>query len=178
MKRLGFTLITIGFILAAYVAVLHHTQIDWTLFTPAALIGVLGVVIARRGHRVEIGHADVIAANIEDIDRSLSALVANAAALDRDKTSIHTYDMRHRIDELLREDLATFADARETIAVKYGLQDYAEVMSHFATGERYVNRVWSCSADGYVDEVNEYIGRAHAELEAALSMFRGLRERD
>jgi hypothetical protein len=33
-------------------------------------------------------------------------------------------------------------------------------MSAFLAGEHYLNRVWSASADGYVDQVNEYIGRA------------------
>ena len=33
-------------------------------------------------------------------------------------------------------------------------------MSAFVAGEQYPNRVWSASADGYVHEVKEYIGRA------------------
>ena len=35
----------------------------------------------------------------------------------------------------------------------FGMQNYADVMSNFAAGERYINRVWSASTDGYVDEV-------------------------
>lgn len=34
------------------------------------------------------------------------------------------------------------------------------VMSEFAAGERYINRVWSSSADGYDHEAQTYIGRA------------------
>ncbi len=65
--------------------------------------------------------------------------------------------VQHRIDELFPGDLNTFVEARETIPHVYGLQAYADVMSHFAAGERYLNRVWSASADGYVDEVRTYL---------------------
>ena len=37
-------------------------------------------------------------------------------------------------------------------------------MSAFAAGERYLNRVWSASADGYVDEAREYIERAREQF--------------
>lgn len=33
-------------------------------------------------------------------------------------------------------------------------------MSHYAGGERYLNRVWSASADGYVNEVKDYISHS------------------
>ncbi len=33
-------------------------------------------------------------------------------------------------------------------------------MSAFTAGESTLNRVWSVSADGHVDEVNQYVGRA------------------
>jgi hypothetical protein len=94
--------------------------------------------------------------------------------LDAEKEQIDTYDMRHRIDDSLPMDLETFVEARESIAHVHGLQAYADVMSSFAAGERYLNRVWSASADGYVDEVNEYIGRAREQFEESLGILRRL----
>jgi hypothetical protein len=49
----------------------------------------------------------------------------------------------------------------------FGLQTYADIMSHFATGERYINRVWSASADGYDDEADAYLKRAAGQFDAA-----------
>ena len=46
----------------------------------------------------------------------------------------------------------------------FGMQNYADVMSHFAAGERYINRVWSASTDGYVDEVRTYLERARDQF--------------
>ena len=65
-----------------------------------------------------------------------------------------------RIDNDLRPHLTRFADARESMVHLFGLQTYADIMSHFAAGERYVNRVWSSSADGYDKEAATYIGKA------------------
>jgi len=48
---------------------------------------------------------------------------------------------------------------------------YADVMSHYAGGERYLNRVWSASADGYVDEVNTYLDRSLEQFRLALDML-------
>ena len=60
-----------------------------------------------------------------------------------------------------------FVESREAISHVYGLQAYADVMSHYAGGERFLNRVWSASADGYVDEVNTYLGRSLEQFEIA-----------
>ncbi len=63
-------------------------------------------------------------------------------------------------------------DARESIAHRYGLAAYGEVMSSFAAGERYLNRVWSASADGYIDEVNTYLDKAQAQFVESLEKIR------
>ena len=95
--------------------------------------------------------------------------------LNAQKRSIDTYDVRHRIDELFTDDLTSFVEARQSIAQVHGLQAYADVMSYFAAGERYLNRVWSASADGYVDEVNDYLDKAQAQFVESLERIRQLK---
>jgi hypothetical protein len=174
MKRIGFVLITIGFLAAAYATVTHETDVNWGLFLPMVSVAAVGVALVRIGVRQHAVHADTLAANITDIDASLSRIAETVAMLNREKGDINTYDMRHKIDELLLDDLNTFVDARETLATKYGLDEYADVMSHFAAGERYLNRVWSCSADGYIDEVHAYIARAEEQFNDTLERFKRL----
>ena len=89
----------------------------------------------------------------------------------RRRKQIDPYEIRHRIDELFMEDLDTFVQSRERIAHKFGLQVYANVMSHFATGERYLNRSWSASTDGYVDEVHRYLERSKTQFRQALELL-------
>jgi hypothetical protein len=58
----------------------------------------------------------------------------------------------------------------------FGMQGYADVMSAFAAGERYINRVWSASTDGYEDEVRRYIERAAGQFDEARALFVRLRD--
>jgi hypothetical protein len=85
------------------------------------------------------------------------------------------YDVRFWLDTAFADDLARFVDARESIAHVHGLQAYADVMNAFAAGERYLNRVWSASADGYVDEVTAYVQKASEQFDGALAEVRALR---
>lgn len=176
MTRLGYIMIIVGFLAASYATSLDPTGVNWAIFIPTMLLSAVGVALVRLANRKRAFHADTVSANIGDIDTSLKRIVENVGRLNREKGTIDTYDMRHRIDELLLDDLNTFVDARETIATKYGLHEYADVMSHFAAGERYLNRVWSCSADGYIDEVHDYIARAERQFVDTHERFRRLRE--
>ena len=166
-KRIGLLLIALSFLATAYVSVLDTVTVDWRWFAPAFVVGAIGIVMVQMGKRKLAGETDRIAADLTVIEESLANLVNMVADLDEKKGEIHTYDMRHKIDELLLDDLDRFANARESISHAYGLQAYADVMSHFAGGERYLNRVWSASADGYIDEVNAYLTKAHEQFEIA-----------
>jgi hypothetical protein len=57
-----------------------------------------------------------------------------------------------------------------------GLQSYADVMSAFAAGERYISRVWSASTDGYVDEARNYLNRATEQFIEARALFAELQQ--
>ena len=70
--------------------------------------------------------------------------------------------------------LDAFVESRQSIAHSYGLQAYAEVMNEFAAGERYLNRVWSASTDGYIDEAHTYLEKARRQFGLALERFEGL----
>lgn len=176
MKKLGFLLITIAFLAGSLVSVVHATEVKWSYFGIAFATGVVGVLLARLGsHRMSHDEGK-LSANIQDIVDSLGRIVKNTMQLNTDKLSIHTYDMRHKIDELVAADIIIFADARESITALYGLGTFSEVMGHFAAGERYLNRVWSASADGYIDEVNAYIEKSQSQFQQALDIITRVRQ--
>lgn len=174
MKAQGYGLIAVSFLACSLVAVLQTVEIEWTWFVPLLLLGVVGIVLVRSAIRQKATAVEQVAANISSIHNSLHLVVKKVTQLNLEKSGINTYDMRHHIDELLVDDLTRFADAREAIGHKYGLQNYADVMSHFAAGERYINRVWSASADGYIDEVNTFIGKAEEQFSEAFSRLEQL----
>ena len=102
---------------------------------------------------------------------SLDNLVKNLESLNGRKDKIPTYDMRFEIDKLFRTDLMNFAEARDSMKHLFGIQDFADIMSSFAAGERYINRVWSASTDGYVDEVLMYVEKALLQFQHAKAEF-------
>ena len=138
--------------------------IKWSLYIPAFIVGAVGVAAIRiddNRHKKTEHH---VTSRIETVFSSLEKIVANIKKLNADKHSVDTYDMRHRIDEMFIEDLETFVEARESIIHRYGLSVYGDVMSSFAAGDRYLNRVWSASADGYIDEINVYLDKAQEQF--------------
>jgi len=168
-------MVTAGFLAAALAAVVDENTVNWLWYIPALMIGTAGVAAIRivDARRSKTEHH--VASRIETVEGSLEKIAANIKSLNAEKHSINTYDMRHRIDELFVEDLEEFVDARESIAHRYGLAAYGEVMSSFAAGERYLNRVWSASADGYVDEVNTYLDKARGQFNESLDKIRRLK---
>jgi uncharacterized protein YutE (UPF0331/DUF86 family) len=199
MKWIGFLLVTVGFIAAALATVVDQSAIKgigsapvadesavesadsttvdespvkWMWYIPALAVGVIGVVMVRTVDARQSKTEHHVAANIETVEGSLQRIAANLDKLNADKHSINTYDMRYKIDELFMDDLEQFVDARQSIVHRYGLAAYGEIMSSFAAGERYLNRVWSASADGYIDEVNEYLEKAKDQFAESLTIIR------
>lgn len=171
-KKFGYLLITIGFLAGALVSVLDEESVRWSWFSITIVAGAIGILLVRIIQRRTSRAEETLTTNIEAIENSLRQIVDNLKRLNNQKQDINPYDMRHSIDELFAEDLAIFVDGRESIAHAYGLKAYADVMSFFAAGERYLNRVWSASADGYVDEVNTYLDKAQAQFAESLEKVR------
>jgi len=167
MKTAGFILTAIGFLGGAFLASLDPNEVQWAWFVPCLMVGAIGVYQIKRSSRQHARSEDTLASNRGHIEDSLDRILSELRDLDGRKTEIPPYDLRFEIDKRFRADLNRFADARESLAHIYGLQAYADIMSAFAAGERYLNRVWSASADGYVDEAREYIGRAAVQFEEA-----------
>ncbi len=167
MKQIGSILLAAGFLIAAYSTALDTVSTNWNLFVPAAIAGIAGVFLIKRHSRGEARSEHVLTANRAELNDSLGNIVTTLEQMNEAGTSIGTDDLRSEIDDRLREDLRRFADARESLIHLFGLQAYANVMSDFAAGERYINRVWSASADGYDGEARTYLGKAAVQFRAA-----------
>ncbi len=177
MKILGYVLLTAGFLGGSYFAVLDAQSVPVGSFLAMFVAGVVGVVLARTAGHKESRDVEVVSANIGAIGTSLERIADKAREFDRDKHTIDVYELRHHIDRVFPDDIDTFVQARQSIAHSFGLQIYADVMNPFAAGERYLNRVWSTSTDGYIDEAHTYIAKAREQFEEALEVFRKLEKR-
>ena len=171
MKILGYLLLVAGFLLAAYATALSIETTAWSGFIPAALVGIAGVGIIKHDARGEARSETVLTANRQELTESLGNIVRAIDDIRSRLDGIGIDALRDEIDRQLRTDLRRFADARESMIHLFGLQAYADIMSEFASGERYINRVWSASADGYGEEAHDYLERAAAQFRHALGQL-------
>ena len=171
VKILGSVLLAAGFLAGAFIASLDALSTDWLWFTPAALLAFAGLLLHRRALRLESRSEARVAASRKVLDESLQRILHELESLRGNKAVIPTYEMRFEIDRRFRDDLFAFVDARHSMKVLFGLQGYADIMSAFASGERYLNRVWSASTDGYVDEVLVTVDRAYEQFVEARRLF-------
>lgn len=168
MKSIAYVLLCGGFLVGAYATALDVDNVNWTLFGIAAVAAIAGVIIAKRADRAMATSGSVLETNRNELNESLANIVRDLGEMT-DGTSAKGEALRDWIDETLRPDLRRFVEARESMVHLYGLQTYADIMSEFATAERYVNRVWTSSADGYDGEAERYLVRAMATFKDAQS---------
>jgi len=166
MKNLGYFMVALGFLGGAFATSLDVQNVNWTIFISMAAAAVLGLVI----YKMQVGalarSEEVLETNRVELRESIANVVDDLQELNNDNLTRGAV-LRDRIDLKLREDLRRFADARQSMVHLFGLQTYADIMSHFAAGERYINRVWSASADGYDEEADAYLKKAAVQFDEA-----------
>jgi hypothetical protein len=166
MKNFGYLLLTTGFLTAAYATALDVDNVRWELFTVAAAAATLGVVILKRHAGTRARSQEILELNRTELRESIGNVVRDLREVPTG-TRLAGAALRDWIDDQLRPDLRRFADARESMVHLFGLQTYADIMSNFAAGERYINRVWSATADGYDGEAQRYLEKATTQFQDA-----------
>ncbi len=177
MKKIGYLLLTVGFLAGALIAVIDKELVNWMHFIPALAVAIAGVVMIRIYDHKHHTSEDKITGRLADLETSMSSIVKKISSLCDSIDSIDTYHVRNKIDELFTEDIMTFVDAREAIAHVYGLQEYADAMSYFASAERAINRAWSASTDGYVNEVKSSLQKAKQNFSIVNEMINKLKQK-
>ena len=163
MKNIGFILLAAGFLAGAYATSLDIQNVHWTLFAGAAVVAIAGLIISKNQASAHAKSSEVLEVNRGALRESLQNIVRDLGEISADANANGAV-LRERIDLKLRDDLRRFADARESMVHLFGLQTYADIMSSFAAGERYINRVWSASADGYDGEAATYLEKAATQF--------------
>ena len=174
IKHISLVMIMLAFLAGAFIAVLDPVNVNWTWMGSTLAFGAIGLVLYRKAHHSEARAGHRLSGNMQILESSLDKVAANLQDLCARKSELPVYDARFEIDRLFREDLNNFANARETMIHVFGMQKYADVMSAFAAGERYINRVWSASTDGYEDEVSLYLQKASTQFDEANGLFKEL----
>lgn len=171
MRPLGHVLMWGGFIAGAFVSLSQVEKagvdkwatIPWHLYAIAMAVGIAGVFLLRITKAELEGDQETQEAEFSVLRQRLQVIHSTISGM-ADQRNHDPASVLRQIDDECSEPLADFADARQSIARKFGLAVYAEVMTEFASAERYINRCWSAAADGYVDEVRDCLQRAKHHL--------------
>jgi hypothetical protein len=174
IKTISLLMIMLAFLAGAFVAVLDPVLVNWYWMGLILAFGSIGLWFFRSANHKEASAGHRLSGNMKILGGSLESIKTNLEEICNRKADIPVYEARFEIDRLFREDLNNFANARETMIHVFGMQPYADVMSAFAAGERYINRVWSASTDGYVDEVHQYMDKARIQFTEASGLFNQL----
>ena len=159
MKNIGFLLLAGGFLVGAYATALDVEQVNWPMFAVAAIGAIAGLALIKRAAAAHARSDEVLELNRGELRDSIANVIRDLGEIVENQEA-RGAALREAIDLRLRNDLRRFAAARESMVHLFGLQTYADIMSSFAAGERYINRVWSASADGYDEEAETYLGKA------------------
>jgi len=179
MRNSGHVLLWVGIVGGSFIAVRDPAAVDWAAYAALCAVALLGVVLLRRTARAAAGQGEQIERRMDALQKALVEADDTLAALrqhvgDDDEAAapdLDVYAVRDRLDAELAASLATFADGREAMIPAFGMTTYGEVMTRFAAAERLVNRTWSASADGYIDEVRLCLGQASQLMSEARQTF-------
>jgi hypothetical protein len=163
MKQVGYLLLAAGFLGGAFATSLDVQDVNWTIFSAFAVAAFVGLVLVKRTASAIARSDTVLAVNRSELKESIQNIVRDVNELNTTAVK-QGGELREKIDLELRNDLRRFADARQSMVHLFGLQTYADIMSTFAAGERYINRVWSASADGYDEEATAYLKKAGTQF--------------
>ena len=180
----GHILLWCGFLVGAYLAVQHvenvadkWSTIRWPLYLAALAVGTIGVGLLRVTQKQAATHSDKLDADIKILDVSIKNLLAELATMLENQKKTDVYQVHKLIDSQLMASIDNFVMARSTLIHTYGLREYAELMTDFSIAERNINRAWSASADGYIDEVWLSLERANRQLQTVAEHLAGYQKK-
>lgn len=179
MTIIGQLLLWVGFLGAALASVcqiesedVHPWQtIPWNWYAVSMAIGVAGVVVLRVSSKAAAQHAGRVEGEFEILVTSLATLQKNVADLSRQQETTELHETVSFIDRHCAEPFSDFADSRNALVQRFGLQGFAEIMTQFSSAERFVNRAWSAAADGYPNETKSSLEIAESHLKRASQLM-------
>lgn len=178
LTLIGQILLWAGFLVAAFAAVCQlevpgataeqkWATVPWTVYGAAMFGGAIGVVVLRVTARAVAEHSDRVEAEYSTITASLAKLNERMAELRSRRSQMSPQDIVEYIDHQFSEPFGDFADARNALVQRFGMEGFANVMTQFASAERFVNRAWSAAADGYLQESFASLDLADGHLQQA-----------
>ncbi|MCB9642964.1 MAG: hypothetical protein H6728_07800 [Myxococcales bacterium] len=127
----------------------------WVLFVLGIAVALAGLLVWHETIAIEMA----LAQKHEDPNSQtgspfvlLGGSLPPMRALQQDIDQLDAKGICHRVDQILDQYVLPFAEVRQKVIERLGMQDGAEILVTIAFGERMLNRVWSAASDGYPEE--------------------------
>lgn len=140
----------------------------WPGYFAAFAVGICGALLIRASAKSATSNEHHNQAGLEQLTNTLQALVVEVDRLTEALPTLAPEEAVPWIDTHCVPLCSDFADNREVMKTTFGLAGFAAVMSEFASGERFLNRVWSAAADGYMEEAWRSLQTSQRFFHAAL----------
>lgn len=110
------------------------------------------------------------ASDTDDRDTSnplilLRNLIPQLQSIADDFSGLNQSELTARIEHVQEHTILPFSEGRQKVISRMGMAAGADLLVTAAYGERMLNRAWSATADGHLDEARD-------SLDEALSAFR------
>lgn len=180
MKYLSYFLMTIGTIGAACAVAksdptLKGWESTWQVQTAWFLISLVimlaGIFLKRFANKQKSSSSQSQDESVTNLVNYVQSLVHDVTILKTNLMDMDLESIYKRLDETLSEPLQSFIDHRTILIDRYGMGTYGIIMTPFSQGERYLNRAWSASVDGYTDETVSYIQKALPFFQETLTLL-------
>lgn len=173
----GFFIFVIGIIVAILGSAKVPAEVGgwpdtWAYFLAGVGLAGAGLVLWHRSTRAK---AKELSESVESANDPVALLEGIAEPLEALKTDIETLDtdgITTRIDELLNTYVLPFAEVRQVLIDRLGMDKGAETLVIVAFGERLLNRVWTTAADGHLPEARACFPEAYEAFGEALTVIR------
>ncbi len=136
--------------------------LTWHTFFPGLFIAVAGAGLLGMPQKMEHRDEEGISKKL-DPAKCMETVIGIIKEIDFAKMNPKT--IQEKIEDIQLNNLVPFAEARHEFQHDYGIVNFADFFSDFATGERNVNRAWSALVDGYLEETKESLMKGFASFE-------------
>lgn len=141
----------------------------WTIVGVGILILCAGIAWARRA-RASTSAQSAEGQREKPLDfakQRVAEALERTRALRAEADSKELASIASGAEAIVRDCVEAVAKAQEAIANAHGFNAYAELMTPFAAGERWLNRAWSAASDGHREEATRSLDRAIEHIERA-----------
>ena len=146
--------------------------VNWLWYGLSMVCGIAGVVLLRKTSRSAEMESERVAEEYSIVTEKLAELRQRIGDLKMHIEKFSPQDVVEYIDDTCAEPFSEFADARNALVQRFGLHAFAEVMTQFASSERFLNRTWSAAADGYMNEAKDSVERSDAHITRASELLK------